>query len=153
MPPKFDRERFRRQAQKVQAMDSQQRAELKMRQMAFEQGTKALESHIRSKVVEIVPGFWRGIADWLPPKVWFSFWGKVTWVALQPGRFVRWLIFVLFIKPGVWLQRHIWQWGCWTEVDEIDERTAQVTVHRWFTAKYRCRFNIITQAIDREEVG
>jgi len=153
VPPKFDRERMRRHAQKVEAMDSRQRAEHKMREMARAQGRVALEKHIRKKVMEITPGVWRALSEWLPPKVWFAFWGKMTWIVLQPGRFVRWLLYISFIRPAAWLQRRVWQGGTWTEVEVVDDRIVIVTIHRGMTARYKCRFNLFTQAIDNEEVG
>jgi len=149
---KFDRERSRRQAQKSAAMDSRQRAEMQMRQKAIEQGRKALEDHVRKHVMTIVPAWCRAISEWAPPTVWFTFWGKMTWIALQPGKFARWLIWRIFIRPGIWIQRHVWQWGCYTEIEPIDDRIIQVSIHRWFTCRYRCRFNMFTGIADQEEV-
>jgi len=149
----MDRERLRRQAQKGQAMDSRQRAEAEMRAKTREIGRKALEDHVRKRVMEIVPAYYRKASELTPPAWYFAFWGRVTWLGLLPGKIFRWVIWKLFIRTGIRLQNRVWMWGSYTELEPISDRLVKVSIHRWFSCKYKCVFNVFTCRAEQEEVG
>jgi len=145
------KEARRRQIQKEAAMAPRERAENEMRKKTLIQGNKMLEDHVRKVVSGYVPAACRKVAGSFPPKLYYRFWATVIWLLYQPAKVLGLVVSMVFIRPCVWFQRWMWKFGCYTEIKKIDEWRLTIDVHRWFTLKYRCRFDLRNGNVDQVE--
>ena len=128
----------KKKEQKENADAGRQRVMHEMKMKSAMQGRKIIEAHCMETIKTIVPAWCRMVADNVLFKIYFKFLGTLMWLIHQPSRLVCFLIKVFLIAPVLWIRRKMWSFGCWTEMDKIDEWRIRVKIHRWFKLKYAC---------------
>lgn len=121
-------------------MTSQERTKHLMRMKTAQQGGKLISAHIHGRVDQITPAWCRAVSKHFPPKIYFAAFFYLGKLFSYPGMLANLLIVNIFIKPGIWFQRLMVRFGCYSEVSAIDgsDYEVNIVIWRWFSKRYEC---------------